>query len=300
MKRLIVMLLLFHTVTIIISQTKKACDSLFVTYNKEWDNRLLREQTNKISIKAIGKCILKSRMIPVENENFVRNIAFLKSALEDEKLRQKATLLSIKMHKKLSPAQKNINEQGLLSGITPSDINFGSPTFLKKIKRNFEINVYFKILQILNIKLKNNEKKLVTESFKKIENNGISEWKTDRWSAAIVLAKNREPEAENYIIEVTKQATVKERNRYRIYDIGRDLILTKNRKIINFIIDDFLMSDYSWSDFDTSYADYTAAFDLLAMAIDESIFIDSLGRKDEKEFLRQWFKDHRETYKIKP
>ena len=115
-----------------------------------------------------------------------------------------------------------------------------------------------------------------------------------------MLAKNGELIFENYLIQVTKEVTAQERKRYLIYDLGRDLVLTKNRNIINFIIDNFLMSNYSWSDLDTSYSDYFAAFDLLGIVVDEPVFDESLRMKNGREFLRQWFKDHRETYKIKP
>lgn len=299
MKHAFLLFFIFHLYISLGAQRRISCDSLARIFDKEWDSRFFDKVSNETMIDAFSKCILKEKI--ELNNNVLSNISSLRVTLRVNFLRRKVCMLLIKIHPLLDPNLKYANEQGLVANLMPKDINFGSQKILKRIKRNFGIDTYFKILTILNIKLKNKDKILLEESFSKVENNGQPEWKTQKWISAIILAKSGDAKAENYLIDVTRRATALKSNRHLIYGLGRDLVLTRNRKIINFIIDDFLMSDYHWSDFDTYYQDYDAAWGLLEMVVDEQgIFYDSTVKKDGVEFLRQWFKDHRETYKIKP
>lgn len=307
MNRLISLLIFFAICNCSLkSQSIRLCDSLTIFYNLEHAsdrNRFIRilEYSNDFKL---NKYVLKKQCGLTPNSTLIRNLFFSKSFLKSNKQKRSLTLLEIKLQPTLNESLQKYNNEVFLAALNPVDIRFGRNSYLKLIKKNFGLITYFKVLRILNKPLSRTQYLEVKQKFQEEVPPNRAVWTTEKWFAALLMVKMDENDAREYIVNVARETTKPAKNREMIHEIIDDLVATKDRHILNFIVDEFLMSDYGWSDYDHGYSDFWLAYRALLGVVNDPFIEDSLLKyPDDKTFraaLRQWFKDHRETYKIKP
>lgn len=288
--------------TQVFGQAKLNCDSLLNFLNKRNDWDQLKEISKVVIELDIESCVLGQQDQDKITYELISNLFRMTGYFMDKK---RIPLLMINLNPSLNTSLKDYNGQNLLFWVAES----GSPDeeVLNKIKQNFEQGIYYRVLFDYSKKLNLEQKKEVEQVFYHQEtvegHNRIV--KSKKWLAALLLATESHPDAENYLLKTVQTAISKGNEKYErslIYKYGYDLAHTRNNRLINYIVDEFLMGDYEWWDWDTGYSDFEAGREILSKVIDTPIFAETfmLEEKIQRQRIRKWFKEHRDNYTFKP
>lgn len=276
-------------------------DSICYVLNSDWDAKKFSLFKEGISLNKVRNCIKQSKFDVLDSPNFFPNLFNVSELIDDQRKRKRVIVFLIKKQKKLAEPVKNITNQQLVWVIQSCDQWLNKK--VKKIKENFYPTTYYLVLKKIKKRI---EPKLIEEiekSFKEKELQEFPNVQNEKWASALLLAQANQIEAEDYLIERAR-FYINNIDRSLLYLLGTDLAKTQNRRLINFIIDEYLMSDYNEEDFDTRHNDFSSAANILNQIVDQTIIreyrIKYPNFEQMKTAVRQWFRDNRSTYKIKP
>lgn len=278
-------------------QVKFDCDSLL---NFLCQKRNYGEQFDKvvdfINFSELKICVLDDKNRTKINIEFIFSLEKLFWKINDKEERGKIILMMIELQPYLNENLKYTNKQVLLS------LGFSfyflpvEEEYLKKIKQYFNWEDYHRWL-FFNAKKLSEEQKIEVESVF-YQNNEGADFEQKKWLTALLLAKENHQAAEDYLLETANKLVKGKYERLKISDFGMDFVMTQNARLINYIVDEFLMSDYSWVDYDWGHNDYTSAYSILMAFIDAPVLEPGFEYYDRKEEVRQWFKLNRNAYKF--
>lgn len=285
------------------AQTTFNCDSL-LNFLGHWNNHGDRfdEIAGLLPELDLETCVLDQNNLAKINDELIHNLYSLIHYCKD---RKRIPLLMIELNPRLNDGLQHSNNQLLVIYASRSDL--GDEEVLNKIKQNFKLETYYRLFFGFNKKLSNDQKKEVEQVFynQEIAEGHTSIVESKKWLAALLLATENHPDAENYLLETVQTAISKIKKKYDrslIYEYGRDLAHAKNNRLINYIVDEFLMGNYEWQSWDTGYSDFEAGREILSKVIDTPIFAETimLEEKVQRQHIRKWFKEHRDNYTFKP
>jgi hypothetical protein len=294
---------LIHVFSLMYCQSKNDCYEIADFFKQHIDSK---EQFGKFDtwkeVRKIRRCVSNHIIDLNSYENFSLNLANLANHISTDNDRNKILIYMIKIQPHLKGKLNGANKQTFLSTLKIEDKKIAKKTNLKMIRRNFDIGTYLQVLLLFSNNINERQKKEIIGFFE--SNDTLSRGqKSAKWQSALLLATQNDTAAENYLIKkLNKEIQVF--GRMEINKFAKDLVSTKNRRLMDFIIDEFLMSDYRFWDLDYGHSDFDAAENILSKVIDSPVFDNSIAfANDEKKrisFIRQWFKENRHTYKIKP
>jgi hypothetical protein len=284
-------------------QAKFDCDSLlyFLGQRNNHGDRF-DEIAEILPGLDLETCVLDEKNYAKINDELIHNLYSLIHHCKDKK---RIPMLMIELNPRLNDGLQHSNNQLLV--IYASRSNLGDDEVLNKIKQNFKLETYYRLFFGFKKKLSNDQKKEVEQVFynQEIAEGHTSIVESKKWLAALLLANENHPDAENYLLETVQTAISKIKKKYDrslIYEYGRDLAYAKNNRLINYIVDEFLMGNYEWQSWDTGYSDFEAGREILSKVIDTPIFAETimLEEKVQRQHIRKWFKEHRDNYTFKP
>lgn len=288
--------------TQVFGQAKLSCDSLlnFLSKRNDWDQ--LKEISKVVIELDIESCVLDQQHQDKITSESISNLFKMTGYFIDKK---RIPLLMINLNPSLNTSLQDYNSQYLLFWVAESGLL--EDEVLNKIKQNFEQGIYYRLLFDYSKKITIEQKKEIEQVFyhPDIEGEYPRIIKRKKWLTALLLATENHSDAENYLLKTVQTLISKikrKSDRSLIYTYGYDLVHTKNNRLVNYIVDEFLMGDYEWWDWDTGYSDFEAGREILSKVIDTPIFSETrmMEVKVQKQHVRKWFKEHRDNYTFKP
>lgn len=277
-------------------QVKFNCDSLIDFFNQKINyERQLHKVVDYIDTSDLKTCILDDENRTKINMEFIAHFGgFLWKVNEKDKAQILLTMIELQPY--LNGNLKYRNNEALLSlGFSFYFLPVEEEN-LKKIKQYFNWETYHRWLFFNAKKLSEEQKTEIEGVF--YQNNEGADFEQKKWLTALLLAKENHQAAADYLLETANKLVKGKYERLKISDFGMDFVMTQNPRLVNYIVDEFLMSDYAWVDYDWGHNDYTSAYSILMPFIDAPVLEPGFEYYDRKDEVRQWFKLNRNAYKF--
>lgn len=293
----------FQIVSLTFCQSRNDCDEIATFFRqKTYTSEQSRKFAKWKEVRKMRKCI-SNHLIDVNSfDNFTLRLSNLSHEVETKRERNKILMYIIKTHPYFNDEFKAGSSQSFVSSLTASDKKIAKKRNLKMIRRNFGLESYLKVLVLFSKSIHGKQKKEIENLFKNKDSLSLVP-KSTIWQSALLLSTQNDTTAENYVLKKINEG-MQVFGRMGINKFANDLAATRNRRLMDYIIDDFLMSDYKFWDIDYGHSDFGAAENILIQAVDSPVFDDSIKFADDEvkriAYIRQWFRDNRNTYKMKP